>query len=120
MWGMDVSIFQVGKYSGSKLQLGFRRAFNCLSIYLPKHDIERSDNGGDVGQHVAARQKVHRRKMRKRGRADLALVGLVGPVGDKVDTKLALGGLDRSIDLAGGNAVAFGIKLEVLDGRLHR
>jgi hypothetical protein len=74
---------------------------------LPEHDIERSDDGGNVSQHVAARQKVHRRKMRKGGRADLAFVGLVGPVGDKVDPKFTLGRFDRGVNLTAWNAVAF-------------
>ena len=30
------------------------------SIDLPEHDVERTQNGGDVGQHVAAAQEVHR------------------------------------------------------------
>ena len=37
------------------------------------------------------------------GRADLALVGLIGPVGDKIDTELAFGRFNSRIDLTGRN-----------------
>ena len=74
----------------------------------------------NVGQHVAARQELHRRKMRKGGRADLALVGPVGPIRNKIDTKFTPGCLDCGIDLSGWNAVAFGIELEVFDHCFHR
>src|SRR5262245_60038243 len=58
--------------------------------------------------------------MGKRGRANLALVGAVGAVGDKKDAELALRRLDRGIDFTRGDAVALGIKLKVVNGRLHR
>src|SRR5258706_16072638 len=78
------------------------------------------DGGRPSGIRDGFRRKVHRRKMREGGRADLALVGPVGPVGDKIDTKFTLGCLDRRIYLSGWNAVAFGIELEVFDHCFHR
>ena len=56
--------------------------------------------------------------MRKGGRADLALVGLIGPIGDKIDAELAFGRFNGGIDLAGRNAMALGIELEVFDESL--
>src|ERR1035437_273334 len=50
----------------------------------------------------------------------LHLVGPVSAVRDQVDAELALGRLDRGIDLAGGYVVALGIELEMVDSRLHR
>src|SRR5258708_13338974 len=58
--------------------------------------------------------------MREGGRADLALVGLVGSIGDEADAEFTFGRFDRGVDLASRNAVPFGVKLEVLDRRLHR
>src|SRR5215471_18313315 len=90
------------------------------SIHLPEHDVERAEDGGDVGEHVAFAEEVHRLQMRETGRPDLALVGLVGAVRDEIDAKLALRRLDRGIDFAGGHMEAFGVELEMMDQRLHR
>src|SRR6266581_345449 len=122
MWGMASSFLKFGSATWRRETLRgasvpqLRRS----SIDFPEHDIERSDDGGNVGQHVAARQKVHRRKMREGGRADLASVGLVGAVGDEVDAEFAFGRFDGGIDFAGRHAMPFGIELEVLDDRFHR
>jgi len=69
---------------------------------------------------VAAAQKIHRLQMRKRGRADLAFIGLVRAVGDQIDAELALGGFHRRIDLPGRHAKAFCVEFEVMDQRFHR
>src|SRR5262249_11212466 len=58
--------------------------------------------------------------MRKRGRADLALVGPVGAVRHHVHAELALGRLDRGIDLPRRHVMSLAVELEVVDGRLHR
>ena len=73
-----------------------------------------------VGQHVAAADEVHRLQVREARRADLALVGLVGAVGDEIDAELALRRLDRGVNLAGRHVIALGVELEVMDQRLHR
>ena len=70
-------------------------------VDLPEHDVERAEDGRDVGQHVPAAHEVHGLEMREARRADLAAVRLVGAVGDEIDAELALGRLDRGIDLAG-------------------
>src|SRR6266849_5617176 len=69
---------------------------------------------------MALADEVHRLQMREAWRADLALVGLVGAVGDEIDPELALRRLDRGINLAGRHMDTFGIELEVMDQRLHR
>src|SRR6202140_4333176 len=89
-------------------------------IDLSEHDIERAQDGRDVGQQVALADEIHRLQMRKTRRADLAFVGLVGAVGDQVDAELALRRLDRGVNLAGRHMEAFGIELEVVDQRFHR
>src|SRR5262245_26250671 len=90
------------------------------SVDLPEHDVERAEDGGDVREHVAPAEEIHRREMREARRADLALVRLVGAVGDQIDAELALGRLDRGVDLAGRHVEALGVELEVMDQRLHR
>src|SRR5262249_989041 len=91
-----------------------------LSIDLPEHDIERSNDRGYVGQHVAATQKIHRLQVRKGGRTDFAFVRLIGAIGNEVDAKLTFRGLNRSVDLTFRNAMTFGVELEMLDQRFHR
>ena len=59
-------------------------------------------------------------QMREARRADLALVRLVAAVGDEIDAELALGRLDRGINLAGRHVIALGVELEVVDQRFHR
>src|SRR5216684_3452553 len=48
------------------------------SVDLAEYDVDGAENGGDVGQHVAAAEEIHRLEMGEARRADLALVGLVG------------------------------------------
>src|SRR5260370_41238187 len=116
MWAMESLHLKFGSASGAKRSWRFcDLRSQCSSINLPEHSIERSDDGGNVGQHVAARQEVHRRKMRKGGRADLALVGPAGPIRNKIHTKFTLGSLDRGADLSGRHPAAFGIALEAFD-----
>src|ERR1700681_2372656 len=69
---------------------------------------------------MALADEIHRLQMRKAGRADLAFVGLVGAVGDQINAKLAFRRLDASVNFAGRNVEALGIKLEVMDQGLHR
>src|SRR5450759_1141374 len=89
------------------------------SVHLPEHHVDRAHDAGDVGQHVTAAEEIHRAQMREAGRADLALVRLVGAVGDQIDAELALGRLDRGIHFAGRHVEALGVELEVLDQRFH-
>src|SRR5207342_2379019 len=89
-------------------------------IDLSKHDIKRAEDGGNVGEQMALADVVHRLQMGKARRADLALVGLVGAVGDEIHAELALRRLHRGIDLAGRHVNAFGVELEVMDERFHR
>src|SRR5581483_7529679 len=88
-------------------------------IDLSEHDVERAQDGGDVGEQMALADEVHRLQMRETGRADLALVRLVGAVGDEIDAELALGRFDGGIDLALRHAIALGVELEVMDQRFH-
>src|SRR2546430_2025075 len=82
------------------------------SVHLPEHDVDRAQDRGDIGQHVAAAEEIHGREMSEAGRADLALVGLVGAVGDKIDAELALGRLDGGVDFARRHVKALGVELE--------
>src|SRR5436190_22934278 len=89
-------------------------------VDLSEHDVERAENGGDVGQQMALADEVHRLQMRKARRADLAFVGLVAAVSDQIDAELAFRRLHRGVDLAGWDVETFGVKLEVMDERFHR
>src|SRR6476469_8140319 len=88
-------------------------------VDLPENDVHRADHGDRVGDHVAARQLVERREVRKAWRADLEPIRLVGAVADDVNAELALRMLDRRVRLALGNADPFGIELEVVDEVFH-
>src|SRR6266404_3109667 len=89
-------------------------------IDLSEHDIERAENGGNVGQEVAPTDEIHRLQVGKTRRADLAFVGLIGAVGDQIDAELSLRRLNRGVNLAGRNVEALGVKLEMVDQRFHR
>src|SRR5258708_32010424 len=104
-----------GRWSG---QTGWAAAQSPVD--LSEHDIERAEDGRDVGQQVALADEIHRLQMRETRRADLAFVGLVGAVGDQVDAELALRRLDRGVDFAGRHMKALGVELEVMDQCLHR
>jgi two-component system, NtrC family, sensor kinase len=89
------------------------------AIDLPEHDVERAEDRRNIGQHMPAAQEIHRLQMRERRRPDLALIGPVGAVRHQIDAELALGRLDRRVDLASGHVIALTVELEVVDGRLH-
>src|SRR6185295_4088999 len=88
-------------------------------VDLTEDDVLRPDDRNRVGEHVAARHLVERREVRESGGADLEAVGLVRAVGHEVDAELALGVLDRCVDLAFGHVHALGDELEVVDELLH-
>src|SRR5262249_38348931 len=78
------------------------------SIDLAEHDIDRSEDGGHVGEHVASHEKIHRLQVREARRADLAFVRLVAAVRDQVHAELAFGRLDRGVDFALRHVEALG------------
>src|ERR1700692_2247455 len=89
-------------------------------INLSEHDVERTEDRGDVGQQMAPTDKIPRLQMGKARRADLAFIGLVAAVGDQEDAELPLRRLDRGIDFAFRHVEALGVELEVMDQGLHR
>src|SRR3546814_12708645 len=80
---------------------------DVCSSDLTEHDVDRTQHGGDVRQHVSTTQKIHGLQMRETRRAYLALVRLVGAVGDEIDAELALGRFNGGINFASGNVEAF-------------
>src|SRR4029077_11147973 len=92
-----------------------RRGPSLSPIYLPEHDVERTDDRDGVGDHVAARHLVERREVDETRRAQLDPVRLVRAVGDDVDAELALRVLDRRIRLARRHVHPLGEELEVMD-----
>src|SRR5258708_32105469 len=99
-----------GRWSG---QTGWAAAHSPVD--LPEHDIERAENGRNVGQQVALADEIHRLQMRKAGRADLAFVGLVGAVGAQIHAELALRRLYRGGALPGRHMEGLGRHLEMKD-----
>src|SRR5262249_21264039 len=89
------------------------------AVEFSKHNIQRSEDRSHVGQHVAASEKVHGLEVRERRRANFALVGTVGAVGDEIYAKLALRRFHGGINFARRNPVTFGIKLKMMDQRFH-
>src|SRR3546814_20172420 len=69
-------------YSPCRAKARPRRPRTILAVpspvALPEHDVDRADDRGGVGEHVALRHPVHRLQVRKRRRAALAAVRLVG------------------------------------------
>src|SRR6202045_809754 len=109
-----------GAIDGARDRRILRTEATASSINLPEYDIERSDDCGNVSQQVATRKEVHGRKMGEGRSADLALVRLVGAIGDEIDAELALRSFHGDVALAGGHAIALAVELEMLDHRLHR
>ena len=62
---------------------------------------------------------VHCLKMQVPRGPDLRAIGPVGAISHKVDSKLALGGLDGGIDLALRHTESLGIQLEVMNQGFH-
>src|SRR5439155_12200357 len=91
-----------------------------LSVDLTEYDIERADDRRNIGQHMAAAHRIDRLQMGKGWRPYLAAIWPVGAVRYQIDAEFTLWCLDWRIDLAGRNAMAFRVQLEMLDCRLHR
>src|SRR5471030_2210330 len=63
----------------SEAGLNARGAFICRSsVNLTEHDVLRTDDRDDVGNHVPAHHFVESRQVRIAGRADLHAIRLVG------------------------------------------
>jgi hypothetical protein len=108
---LSANAFTTGRFPKVVHVFSARVSVMCLApnlieapsaIDLPEHDVERADDCRDIGQHMPAAQEIHRLQMGERRRPDLALVRPVAAVRHQVDAELALGRLDRGIDLAGG------------------
>src|SRR5690606_32601519 len=97
-----------------------RDGVRTLAVNLSEHDVQRTQNGRDVGEHVPAIEEIHGGQMRKSRRADFRTVWTVGAVGHEIDAEFALRRLDGGIDLAFRNLEALGVELEVMDERFHR
>src|SRR5690606_8095556 len=103
------------------LDAGFcETAYGHLAIDLTKHDVEGTQDSGDVRQHVPLAKEIHGLQMREPRGAQLAAVRLVGAVRNEIDAELTLGRFNGGIYFAGGDPVALGIKLEVMDQSFHR
>src|SRR4029077_10213876 len=89
-------------------------------VNLTEDDIERTQNLAYIGKHRFSAEKIHRGKVREAGRPDLAAIGPVGAIRNKIDAELSLWRLDRTIDFAGWHMESFGVKLEEMDQRFHR
>src|SRR5690606_14753897 len=69
-------------------------------VALPEHHVDRAEDGGRIGQHVALAHEIHRLEVAEGGRADLAAIGFVRPVRDEIDAEFALGAFGGDINLA--------------------
>src|SRR5215510_10863364 len=90
-----------------------------LAIDLAKHDVERTQDGGNIGQHMTTVEEIHGLQVWIAGSADLAAVRAVAAVRHQVDPEFALGRLHRGVDLSARNVHALGIEFEVMDQRFH-
>jgi hypothetical protein len=80
-------------------------ASDASPVDLTKHNVLRSDERNDVCEHVSLGHHVQRCQVGEPRGSDLAAVRLVRSVGDKVDTKLSLGRLDRCVRRTSRNRV---------------
>src|SRR3546814_15633539 len=85
------------RLSDRSLAANYDRIVGRSPVALPKHHIDRADDRGRIRKHVALRHHVHRLQMRKRRRADLAAVRLVGAVADQIDAEFALRSEERRV-----------------------
>jgi hypothetical protein len=78
-----------------------------------------TDNSDSICQKVTTRNLIKSTQMSKAGSTDLAAVGSLAAVTDKVDTHFTLGGLNGGVSLTRRNGVSLGEEKEVVDQRLH-
>lgn len=90
------------------------------TVDFAEHDVERADDGDDVGQEVVLADLLQGGEMGKAGRLDLAPVRAGAAVCHQVDAELPLGRFDGCVRRAGRHLVALREQLEVMDERLHR
>src|SRR3989344_7008192 len=84
------------------------RSWTGSSVALAHHNVVRSKNRDDVGDHVPPRHVVERAHVDEGRRADLQAVGLALAVTDDVEAQLALVGFGTAVDLPLGHREAHG------------
>lgn len=90
-----------------------------LSIDFAEHDVQCTNDGDNVGQHVILADNVECRQMRKAGRLDLAAVRLRGAVRHQVHTEFTFGRFDGGVGSTRWHLITLREQFEVMDERLH-
>src|SRR5271166_219299 len=88
--------------SGTQMEITKWRRFISMSlaVHFSQHNVERPDDGHDVGHQMPANHLVKRFQIDERRRTNLHAVGLRSPVAHNVVAQLALGRFNRVIHLA--------------------
>src|SRR5881394_4582682 len=92
---------------------------DALSINLSQNDIQRSNDGDHVGNHLAARDVRQRRKIHKTGAAKVNARRLRSANRFDIDAEFAFRTLNRLINLTGRHIETLGDDQEVMNQRVH-
>ena len=90
-----------------------------LAVAFAHDEVERTEDGSDVGEEVAGDDGGKDRERDEARAADAEAVGDAAAVGDDVEAERALRVLGLEVDFAGRDLRAFGDQHEVLDELFH-
>ena len=92
---------------------------DCSSVNLAKNDIDGTNIGDNVGQHMPLGHHVEGLKVDETRWPDFTAIGRTRAIGDHLDTTLTLRCLDSGVNFASRNMEAFGKELKMMNQRFH-
>ena len=90
-----------------------------LSVALAHHEVERTEDGGDIGDHVPGKEHIEERKVDEGRAANFQAIGDSSAFGADVEAEFAFGVFGSEIDFASRGINALGRDDEVVNQFLH-
>merc|ERR1719184_131577 len=99
--------------SSAKVSLG-------LSVHLPKHNIQSSNNSHNVSKHVVLADMIDQGKMEESWSLDLASVRSGRSIRDEIHSKLSLWCFNSSVGSSSRDSESLGEEFKVVNKSFHR
>lgn len=90
-----------------------------LAVDFSEDDVDRADDGDDVGEEAAYGEDFEGFEVHEGAGAFVPAVGAVGAVSDDIEAEFSFRSFDSGVGFSGGGSEPFGVEFEVVDDALH-